>query len=143
MTGRSAADAASGHSPEGGAAKASPAKPSVPNAFADLMLAEQEAMREATGLKDWHYRDLPQLAPEFFDQFIELCGKDNLRWITVAQRPWPDGSITKRGQVMISPDGMARLAAHNAASAGEARSDAAPQSDAAEGKSAAPKADAP
>ena len=30
--GRSAADAASGRSPKGGAAKASPAKPSVPNA---------------------------------------------------------------------------------------------------------------
>lgn len=76
--------------------------------------AETEWAREATGLTDWHYRDLPQMAPEFFDKFVDLAGEDNLRWITLAERPWPDGSRTRRGQVMISPEGMERIAAYNA-----------------------------
>jgi hypothetical protein len=87
------------------------------NLFAELAQAETEMFRKAMNLPDWHYRDLPQMAPASFDQFVELCGADNLKWITLAERQWPSGNTTKRGQVMISPEGMMRIAEHNASAA--------------------------
>jgi hypothetical protein len=33
-----------------------------------------------------------QLSPEIFDKFVELAGEENLRWLTLAERQWPDGS---------------------------------------------------
>lgn len=59
----------------------------------------------------WVYRDLPQMAPEYFAQLIELIGADNIAWITRAT--YANGY--QRGQMLVSPDGMARVRAHNAA----------------------------
>ncbi len=54
------------------------------------------------------YHDLPQMPPEYFDKFIEIVGEDNIKWLTLAQRTWSDKSITKRGQLMLSPEGQTR-----------------------------------
>jgi hypothetical protein len=48
VSGRSPAEAGSGHSPKGGAAKASPAKPSVPNATV-AVLAKARSLIEPRG----------------------------------------------------------------------------------------------
>lgn len=60
----------------------------------------------------WVYRDLPNLLPELFDRFVSLAGDGNLVWLTLAERKWPDGVTTKRGQCLISPAGVANLTAH-------------------------------
>lgn len=56
----------------------------------------------------WVYHDLPRMSPEFFDQFVEIVGQENLLWITFA-----DYGTSKRGQVMISPEGMQNLKEYN------------------------------
>lgn len=53
---------------------------------------------------DYSYRDLPRMSKENFDQFREIAGDENLVWLSLASY----GS-EKRGQVLISPDGMRRL----------------------------------
>ncbi len=58
----------------------------------------------------WVYRDLPRMRPTLFDQFIEIAGEENLRWLTKA-----DYGDTKRGQVFISPEGAKRLTDYAAA----------------------------
>lgn len=59
----------------------------------------------------WFYRDLPQMAPEYFNDLLDLIGADNIAWITRAT--YPNGY--QRGQMLVSPDGMARIRAHNTA----------------------------
>jgi hypothetical protein len=78
-----------------------------------LAAMESEAFSKAMDLPGWHYRDLRNMKPEFMEQFVSLTGEENLRWITTARRAWPDGTETVRGQVMISPEGMERIAAYN------------------------------
>lgn len=60
----------------------------------------------------WIYRDLPRMSHEYFDKFVELVGEENIAWITLA-----DYGFTKRGQLLISPTGMANISAYNKASA--------------------------
>lgn len=50
------------------------------------------------------YKDLPRLSLEYFDKFIELVGEDNIVWLTFA-----DYGDAKRGQVLISPEGLERI----------------------------------
>lgn len=52
----------------------------------------------------WEYRDLPRMTPEFFNQFVELVGKENIRWLSMAN--YSDG--TRRGQLLVSPIGLER-----------------------------------
>lgn len=55
--------------------------------------------------KGWVYRDLPRMTPELFDQFVGIVAEENLKWLTIA-----DYGNSKRGQIMISPKGMEKLA---------------------------------
>ncbi len=55
----------------------------------------------------WVYRDLPRMTPEFFDQLVAIIGESNIRWLSLA-----DYGSTKRGQMLVSPDGMKALTAH-------------------------------
>lgn len=52
----------------------------------------------------WVYKDLPRLAPHLFDDFVKAVGEENIRWLTLANY-----GTSKRGQLFISPAGMARL----------------------------------
>ena len=81
--------------------------------FAEIWQAEQDAMQKMTNKPGWRYHDLPRLSYEAFNKFIELAGEGNLHWITFALYPAKgEMPATKRGQVMISPDGLERLADH-------------------------------
>lgn len=73
------------------------------------------SLAESLGRPGWQYRDLPRLSPDLMAQFKALIGEENLFWVTYA-----DYGDSQRGQVLISPDGLARITAH-AASAIEAR----------------------
>lgn len=66
--------------------------------------------------KGWVYRDLPRTSPEIFDEFAKIAGDANLKWLAKA-----DYGTSKRGQVMISPEGIKRLQEWNSSrDAGEA-----------------------
>lgn len=56
----------------------------------------------------WVYRDLPRMTPEYFDQLIDLVGESNIVWLTKA-----DYGDSRRGQLLISPEGMRNIAAYN------------------------------
>lgn len=71
------------------------------------MLPNTEPFPGETLLADgWQYRDLPKLSYELFDQLVEWIWEENIRWLTVA-----DYGNSKRGQFLISPDGIERLKA--------------------------------
>lgn len=55
---------------------------------------------------DWVYSDLPNMTKEHYDQYVSLIGEENIHWLTQAERKWPDGKVTYRGQHLISPTGM-------------------------------------
>jgi hypothetical protein len=61
------------------------------------------------GKPDWSYRDLPKMPKDDFRQFEDALGSENIEWITIAG--YPDGS--KRGQLLISPEGMSRIKIHD------------------------------
>jgi hypothetical protein len=52
----------------------------------------------------WVYRDLPRLSFEMFDRLVSMIGEANIVWLTQA-----DYGDSKRGQLLISPDGIQRL----------------------------------
>ncbi len=56
----------------------------------------------------WVYRDLPKrLSDEYWDLFVKTLGEDNYRIMIMSV-----GSGWKRGQFLISPQGMKNLAAY-------------------------------
>ena len=57
----------------------------------------------------WVYRDLPRMAPEWFQKLIDLIGEENIVWLSKA-----DYGDAKRGQMLISPAGMANISAYSA-----------------------------
>lgn len=59
----------------------------------------------------WVYRDLPNLTVKSFDELITLVGAENIVFLTLATRRWPDGQTTKRGQCLVSPAGLEALSA--------------------------------
>lgn len=59
----------------------------------------------------WEYRDLPRMTPEFFDEFVGIVGSENIRWLTMAS--YSDGA--KRGQLLVSPTGLANCVAYSKA----------------------------
>jgi hypothetical protein len=68
-----------------------------------------EPIKGKTYMADgWTYGDLPRMAPAFFDQFVEIVGAENLRWLTLANYGGPNGP-SKRGQYLMSPEGQDRL----------------------------------
>ncbi len=72
------------------------------------MLPNGEPFPGETLIADgWQYRDLPKLSCEMFDILVGFIGENNIRWLTVA-----DYGNAKRGQFLISPDGIENLKAH-------------------------------
>jgi hypothetical protein len=55
----------------------------------------------------WVYKDLPRMSYEYFDKFVAIVGDDNIKWLTMA-----DYGNAKRGQLFISPEGIARIRNH-------------------------------
>ena len=83
------------------------------NPIFDLPLPPGEPFEgEALMADGWVYRDLPsRLSYKYWDLFIKTLGEGNYRIMAMTVGPdW------KRGQFLISPDGMANLAAFRAAS---------------------------
>lgn len=58
----------------------------------------------------WVYRDLPRMSPEYFDQLVSIIGSTNIVWLSTA-----DYGDMKRGQLLVSPEGMKNLIAHHGA----------------------------
>lgn len=81
------------------------------NALTDLL----SETPKPPGMEDWEYRDLPKMRSDFFDQFVELIGEENIRWITKAHYV-RNGETYERGQMWVSPAGLDRARAHTAAS---------------------------
>lgn len=75
----------------------------------ELMRAAEQSIAESVGKPDWTYRDLPRMTPETLNQLVMIIGEENIDWITHAS--YDDGSV--RGQILISPLGMAALGAYN------------------------------
>jgi hypothetical protein len=66
-----------------------------------------EPVKGETYIADgWVYRDLPAMTRVFFGEFVALVGSHNLVWLLVA-----DYGRMRRGQVLISPEGQARIRA--------------------------------
>lgn len=69
---------------------------------------EQKVFQEMMGTPDWSYRDLPKMPPELFQEFCDVAGSENLKWITTATYEI-GGKKLRRGQVMISPKGLQNM----------------------------------
>ena len=77
----------------------------------DPTLPPGEPFKGETLMADgWVYHDLPsRFSNEYWDMFIELLGAGNYRILAMSAGPgW------KRGQFLISPEGMKNLAAYSA-----------------------------
>jgi hypothetical protein len=76
---------------------------------------ESEAFAEMLNKPGWTYRDLPKMKREFINELIEIAGQENLQWITYAEyKNWGKEKLDlARGQILISPEGMERIAAFN------------------------------
>lgn len=72
-------------------------------------------LAESIGKPGWHYRDLPNMSPESWEKLKAIIGGENIEPITWAERTWPDGKFTVRGQILISPEGLKRMQAHKEA----------------------------
>lgn len=55
----------------------------------------------------WVYRDIPKMAPEWWDKLFEIIGEGNYVGLAVS-----DYGKSKRGQFLISPTGIANIAAY-------------------------------
>lgn len=55
----------------------------------------------------WVYRDVDWMTSEFFDTLNQIIGEENIVWLAVSTC---DGD--KRGQCLVSPDGMKNLTAY-------------------------------
>ena len=82
-------------------------------AFTDLAIemhkATEEAMNEAFKVTGWHYRDINWMKVSDFDQMLEIFGVDNYKVITSTVRDDWEGGPFRRGQYLISPQGMENL----------------------------------
>lgn len=92
------------------------------DAMEALRIAEEQAMREMTGLLDWNFRDFPRCSRELYDLFVATIGGENLHWIALtlfdalpATDKRPAVPESYRGQVMISPEGVRRAGEYLAA----------------------------
>lgn len=75
-------------------------------------ILERTRQNLAKGLgapEGWTYRDLPNMLPEFWHRLLDWIGMNEYKLITQAERTWPDGTTTVRGQILISPKGLENL----------------------------------
>lgn len=54
----------------------------------------------------WSYHDLPRFSPDMWDEFLGRMDGENYVLLTLA-----DYGDSKRGQILVSPEGRAQLAA--------------------------------
>ena len=69
--------------------------------------------QEEYGIPDWKYREIPWMTIEFWDQLIDMIGKENIKVISGSRRQGVmNGNKvdTWRCSCMISPEGMKNLA---------------------------------
>lgn len=57
----------------------------------------------------WEYRDLPRMTQDCLNQFLDILGEENARFLTFARY----SADSVRGQLLISPAGMNRLKAYS------------------------------
>lgn len=77
------------------------------------MIPRSEPFPGETLIADgWVYRDLPRMTQEAFNQFLDILGEENARFLTLAR--YPDKAV--RGQFLMSPAGIERLRAHSVTS---------------------------
>lgn len=74
----------------------------------------------AHGRPDWTYRDMPNMLPATWELLMAVIGAENVEHLTHAERTWPNGEVTVRGQVLISPEGIRRVAEYRDAPKGQA-----------------------
>lgn len=81
------------------------------DSLADLHAALEQAIVDGltqdpsmAAYRTWHYRDLPRMTPELMETFIGVVGEENMKWLTFA-----DYGDSQRGQLLISPQGMANI----------------------------------
>lgn len=79
-----------------------------PNPIFDLPLPPGEPIKGKTLRADgWVYRDIPgRLSHEMWDHLLDIIGAENFQILGMSV-----GNDWKRGQLMISPDGMKNLTA--------------------------------
>ena len=68
--------------------------------------ATEEAMNEAFETTGWFYRDINWTTLPYFDQMLEMFGVDNYKIIISSVRDDWEGGPFRRGQFLISPQGM-------------------------------------
>lgn len=61
---------------------------------------------------DWVYRPVGWMRNDFFDQFVDLVGDENMRFLSQMTRRI-DGDMCTRASVYISPAGMDNIRAYN------------------------------
>lgn len=71
--------------------------------------ATEEAMNEAFKTTGWHYRDINWMKVSDFDQMLEIFGEDNYKVIAGTVRDDWEGGPFRRGQFLISPQGMENI----------------------------------
>lgn len=82
----------------------------IPGGYEMLQKTREETAKAMDAPEGWTYRDLPNMLPEFWTRLIDWIGVDEYKLLTFAERTWPDGMTTVRGQMLISPIGLANLA---------------------------------
>jgi len=65
-----------------------------------------QTLAEVMGLPGWSDYDLPRMTPERMTELLDIIGDGNVGWVTLAQYTEQDGSISRRGHILISPAGM-------------------------------------
>lgn len=91
-----------------------------------LALQKLEPVKGKTYVADgWQYRDIPRMSPDMWDYFVGIIGDENFVPLSMAEYGEEDaqGNQTisaKRGQLLISPDGMENLRLHTASKQTEA-----------------------
>lgn len=78
----------------------------TPKEIMDLLDAMRPPMPE--GYEDWVYKDIPWCSAEYWNRFIDLLGPSNSKILVMSSR-FIDGVEYLRGQMFISPQGMANI----------------------------------
>ncbi len=80
--------------------------------------ATEEAMNEAFQTTGWFYRDINWMTLPYFDEMLEIFGADNYKLITGTVRNDWEGGPFRRGQFLISPQGIKNVKEWSAKRAG-------------------------
>ena len=79
-------------------------------AFTDIAIQmykdTEEAMNAAFKTTGWSYRDINWMPVSYFDELFEILGHDNYKIIISSVRDDWEGGPFRRGQFLISPQGM-------------------------------------